>query len=144
MRECTASGMVARIKQAMAARRYSLRKLSNNTKISYRTLQNYMLEKHPIPAETLGKICAEMGVSADWVMFDNLYVDLEMMKEALHRTSLVMRTGEPDNAVASGLLVGALNLLNDSAMTPDQRAWEAVHTQLEREAPKGHSELEEK
>lgn len=155
MEECTASGIIERLKLAMAARRYSLRMLSNQTGVPYRTLQNYFLGKHMIPGDTIGKICNVMGVSADWVFFGRLYHNIEMLREALHRTGIVPRgdwkradlpktesdgslTVEATNMTCAVMLNGMLDLLNDVELTPPARAREAVDVQLIRTPPKGH------
>jgi transcriptional regulator with XRE-family HTH domain len=124
------SVLPARLRQAMAARRFSIRRLASVTTIPYRTLQNYLLGVHAIPAEALLKICAAMEVSADWLYRDRLFVDVEDMKEALHRSGTVPRDGTPANATAAVTLVGALNLLNDIQMSPlTFRSLEAIDAQ---------------
>src|SRR3546814_16724983 len=42
--------------------------LSKEAGIPYGTLQGYLLERHPMPAEALGKIAEILDVSADWLI----------------------------------------------------------------------------
>src|SRR3546814_3511917 len=42
--------------------------LSKEAGIPYGTLQGYLLERHPMPAEALGKIAEILDVSGDWLI----------------------------------------------------------------------------
>ncbi len=127
--------MIGRLKAAMAARRFSIKKLATQTGIPYRTLQNYLLQMHGLPAGALGRICKTMSVSADWVLTGDLYLPVEELKEALDRTKVAPR-GSPDNSTAAVLIAGTLTILNDVAMHPrDWRSVEAVERQLSTTMP---------
>lgn len=52
----------------MAELRFTLRALSDATTIPYRTLQDYLLGKHTIPAQALGQIAVVLDVSTDWLI----------------------------------------------------------------------------
>src|SRR3546814_12944276 len=59
------SSMAGRIRAAMATHRVTMKGLSKEAGIPYGTLQGYLLERHPLPAEPLGKIAAILDVLAD-------------------------------------------------------------------------------
>lgn len=131
-------GVIGRLKQAMAARKFSIKKLSAATSVPYRTLQNYLLGMHALPAEVLAKICAAMDVSADWIFREQLYLHPEDMKEALHRTGIAPRNSAAiDNSTAAFTLVGMLNFLNDIEMAPaTAKSWQAVELQASAPQPR--------
>ncbi|GAB4366867.1 MAG: hypothetical protein Kow00114_25110 [Kiloniellaceae bacterium] len=52
----------------MAGQRVTMKGLSKEAGIPYGTLQGYLLERHPMPAEALGKIAEILDVSADWLI----------------------------------------------------------------------------
>lgn len=60
--------IVDRVLQAMASARTTRRELSTVTGIPYRTLQNYLLGIHEMPAEALRRICRALDISADWIL----------------------------------------------------------------------------
>src|SRR3546814_6185854 len=62
------SSMAGRIRAAMATHRVTMKGLSKEAGIPYGTLQGYLLERHPMPAEALGKIAEILDVSADWLI----------------------------------------------------------------------------
>lgn len=57
--------LVVALKDALKARKVSMRHLSERLSIPYRSLQNYFSGESRIPADVLLRVCAEIGLEAD-------------------------------------------------------------------------------
>ena len=78
------AALVARLKQLMSARKFTIKKLSDQTEIPYRTLQSYVQGKHTIPAVTLAKCARTLGVGVDWLLSGQPAVlDRKTLKDCL-------------------------------------------------------------
>ncbi len=106
----TETGAIARIKQAMVAHRFSIRSLSRDIGVPYRTLQNYLAGLHSMPIEVLGKICRRLSISADWVLHDGLFLPMHDLAASLERAGLVTRENRNSYAI---MVEGYMNLIND-------------------------------
>ncbi|MBF0562393.1 MAG: helix-turn-helix transcriptional regulator [Alphaproteobacteria bacterium] len=139
----TESGSIDRLKLAMAARCCSIRSLSNDTDIPYRTLQNYLAKRHSMPIEVLGKLCRRLSISADWVLHDGLFLPHHDLVDALIRAGLIKDPQSDEDRIANQtaaiFLEGAMNLINDSQLFPRRRKFiDAIEKQASGEShPKG-------
>lgn len=91
------------IKDAMALRRVGLRWLSDATAIPYRTLQDYLLERHNIPALALGRIAEALDVSADWLLLGREpMIDKDIIKHVLEDFDEFIRPAIKQSGVDAG------------------------------------------
>lgn len=63
-----AAALRLRLAAALAHRGYTIRRLSDEVAIPYKTLQNYLRGERAIPAEAVRRIVEILGVSADWLL----------------------------------------------------------------------------
>lgn len=81
--ESTESGAIFRIRSVMRAQRISIRQLSKDTAIPYRSLQNYFSGIHSMPIDVLQKICSTLGVSADWVLYGIVKLSVGLLAKSI-------------------------------------------------------------
>ncbi|MGH6940556.1 helix-turn-helix domain-containing protein [Hypericibacter sp.] len=60
--------MRIRLGAALAHRGYTIRRLSDEAAIPYKSLQNYLRGERAIPAEAVRRIAEILKVSADWLL----------------------------------------------------------------------------
>ncbi len=63
----TLSGMTVRLREAMAVRGVTIRALSKESGVPYRSLQNYLRGEHVMSIHALKKIVDALRISSDWV-----------------------------------------------------------------------------
>lgn len=79
----TEMGALDRIRAIMEHRKITMRTLSEDTGIPYRSVQNYLSGKHGIPLDVFKKICSRLGLSSDWVLFGEIKFNHHVLTEVL-------------------------------------------------------------
>jgi hypothetical protein len=90
---------VQRLKLQMAAKGLSIKTLASVTAIPYRTLQNYLLKTHALPADALFAICKAMSISSDWALSG----DLTFPADARSTVRAIGTLARAGGAVATGM-----------------------------------------
>lgn len=72
------------LKDALKARGVSMRHLSNQLAIPYRSLQNYLSGESRIPSDVLLRICGEIGLEADYLREGSFEVSHSDLYDAVH------------------------------------------------------------
>lgn len=75
---------VGRIKRVMTVRNITLQSLSEMSGIAYRTLQSNLSGTHALKLETLAKICKNLSISSDFILFgDEFELDEKYIADAI-------------------------------------------------------------
>ena len=79
------SGLVTRVRAAMAVRDVSIRDLASTIGLPYRTLQNYLLGTNQMPAKIVGKVAEALNVSSDFFLLGRVDLfDMRLLSDTLH------------------------------------------------------------
>ncbi|WP_425486578.1 helix-turn-helix domain-containing protein [Chelatococcus caeni] len=93
------SQLAARMREVMKLRGVSMRSLSADLGIPYRSVQNYLSGEVRIPATFLLLFCSHIGVEADYFIYGNFHPSHEELYDALF--SILLEAGcLPDPKVA--------------------------------------------
>lgn len=111
-----------RVDRILDRRQISLKKISNDLQISYRTLQNYRAHKTNVSVPNLKKICQYLEVEADYFLFGGVDLDRSVLWGAIEKTlsdlldsmtfkerQLVMSPGQelPEKRQTKAIVIGA-------------------------------------
>lgn len=77
--------IIAALKSALKTRKVSMRALSESLSIPYRSLQNYFSGESRMPADVLLRICAEIGLEADYLLKSGFEVVHGDLYDAVHK-----------------------------------------------------------
>jgi hypothetical protein len=78
--------IVTAFRDAMKAGRRTIRSVSVNTGIPYRSLQNYLAGKSRMPASVYLNLCNELAITNDYVIHRTFQLDHEPLTRALTAT----------------------------------------------------------
>ena len=77
--------LVSGLKRAMDASRVTLRELSRQTEVPYRSLQNYMSGRSRLPADVYVALCAALGIDTQYVVQGSFQLPIDPLYDVLWR-----------------------------------------------------------
>jgi transcriptional regulator with XRE-family HTH domain len=79
----TENSAIGRIKAVMKRRKITIRQISSKSDVPYRSMQNYLSNKHVMPITVLGKVCYCLDLSPDWVLFGKHKIDSNVLTDVV-------------------------------------------------------------
>lgn len=77
--------LVVALRDALKARRVSMRHLSEALSIPYRSIQNYVSGESRIPGDVLLRICAEIGLEPQYLLTGSFEISHSDLYDAIHQ-----------------------------------------------------------
>ncbi|BBF92914.1 helix-turn-helix domain-containing protein [Blastochloris tepida] len=75
--------VVDTLRRVMEIRKVKMTALAERVGIPYRSLQNYLYKKSPLPLDVFMKICSSLDITPEWVFSGRFHVDTHALRDAL-------------------------------------------------------------